>query len=140
MTDISTDPITADERASWQANGFFIRRGFRPEVDCYVTDEPSQLTVVVALPGVDPDAIEIAATARTIAVTGERRRDRVEGAVYQQMEIEYGPFQRRIPLDEPVDAKAASARYDQGMLIVTLPIAPRAPQAERVAIVIRGRA
>jgi HSP20 family protein len=74
-----------------------------------------------------------------LVVAGERRRPQVSGR-YRQLEIEYGPFQRRIPLDEPVDPESASARYELGMLTVTLPIAAKAPKSERVAIVIRGRA
>jgi HSP20 family molecular chaperone IbpA len=55
------------------------------------------------------------------------------------MEIEYGPFLRRIPLDEPVDPENATAQYDKGMLTVDLPVAARPARVERVAIVIRGR-
>ncbi|HYX76684.1 MAG TPA: Hsp20/alpha crystallin family protein, partial [Gaiellaceae bacterium] len=57
---------------------------------------------------------------------------------YQQLEIEYGPFERRIQLDEPVDPSAATARYENGMLTVVLPLAPAPPPGERVPIVIRG--
>jgi HSP20 family molecular chaperone IbpA len=72
-------------------------------------------------------------------VAGERRRPDVAGR-YRQLEIEYGPFQRRIPLDEPVEASAAGAWYEQGMLTVRLPIAAAQPRPQgRVAIVIRGR-
>jgi HSP20 family protein len=95
--------------------------------------------VIVELPGVDPATIKVIAADRVLVVAGERRRPQVSGR-YRQLEIEYGPFQRRIPLGEPVDASEASARYDQGMLIVSLPIAAKPPQSERVAIVIRGRA
>ena len=41
---------------------------------------------------------------RVLVVAGVRRRPPLRGR-YQQMEIEYGPFQRRIPLDEPVDTE-----------------------------------
>jgi HSP20 family molecular chaperone IbpA len=114
------------------------RRGFRPQADCIRSEEPAELRVIVELPGVDPTTIKVVAADRVLVVAGERRRPKVSGR-YRQLEIEYGPFQRRIPLDEPVDASAASARYEQGMLIVSLPIAAKAPQSERVAIVIRGR-
>ena len=114
------------------------RRGFRPQVDCIRSEDPAELKVVVELPGVDPSSVHVVAADRVLVIAGERCRPGVSGR-YQQLEIEYGPFQRRIPLDEPVDASAASARYEQGMLIVTLPIAAQAPQSERVAIVIRGR-
>ena len=114
------------------------RRGFRPQVDCIRSEDPAELKVVVELPGVDPSSVHVVAADRVLMVAGERRRPQVSGR-YRQLEIEYGPFQRRIPLDEPVDASAASARYEQGMLIVSLPSAAKTPQSERVAIVIRGR-
>ena len=98
------------------------RHGFRPQVDCIRCEDPPELRVIVELPGVDPATIKVVAADRVLVVAGERRRPQVSGR-YRQLEIEYGPFQRRIPLDEPVDASAASARYEQGMLIVSLPIA-----------------
>ena len=49
----------------WQVPRFTgARRGFRPNVDSYHTDEPHELTVVVELPGVDPESLAI--------VVGER--------------------------------------------------------------------
>jgi HSP20 family protein len=123
----------------WNVPRFVVaRRGFRPNVDCIRTDDPPALHVVVELPGVDPASIQVVAADRVLVVAGERCRPKVSGR-YRPLEIEYGPFQRRIPLDEPVDPTAASARYDQGMLTITLPIAAKAPQTERVTIVIRSR-
>jgi HSP20 family protein len=115
------------------------RRGFRPQADCIRSEDPPELRVIVELPGVDPATIKVVVADRVLVVAGERRRPRVTGR-YRQLEIEYGPFQRRFPLDEPVDPESATAHYEQGMLTVTLPIAAQAPQGERVAIVIRGRA
>jgi HSP20 family molecular chaperone IbpA len=114
------------------------RRGFRPQADCIRSEDPPELHVVVELPGVDPASLKVVAADRVLVVAGERCRPPISGR-YRQLEIEYGPFQRRIPLDEPVDTAAASARYEQGMLPVVLPIAARRPQTERVLIAIRGR-
>jgi HSP20 family protein len=113
------------------------RRGFRPQADCIRSEDPPALHVVVELPGVDPGSIKVAAADRVLVVAGERQPS-VSGR-YRQLEIEYGPFQRRIPLDEPVDTEAATARYEHGMLTVVLPIAAKAAHAERVYIAIRGR-
>src|SRR5215813_11302893 len=113
------------------------RRGFRPQVDCIRSEDPPELKIVVELPGVDPGSIQVVAADRVLVVAGERHRPEVHGR-YQQLEIEYGPFQRRIQLDEPVDPAAASARYENGMLTVVLPIAAQAPQVERITIAIRG--
>jgi HSP20 family protein len=114
------------------------RHGFRPQVDSVRSENPPELHVFVELPGVDPSAIQVVAADRVLVVAGERSRPEVSGR-YQQMEIEYGPFQRRIPLGEPVDTAAATARYERGVLTVVLPIAPRAPTGERVSIAIGGR-
>jgi HSP20 family protein len=124
----------------WQVPRFAGgRRGFRPQVDCVRSEDPSALHVVVELPGVDPSELQVVAADRVLVVAGVRRRQPLEGR-YQQMEIEYGPFQRRIPLDEPVDTNAATARYEHGLLTVVLPIATKAPAVERVLITIAGRA
>ena len=114
-------------------------RGYRPQVDCYRTEDPPQLTVVVELPGVDAESVQIVATGRTVAVAGERRRPRSEGRVYQQMEIEYGPFHREIVLAADVDTAAASASYATGLLTIVLPLAKRPPRGVRVPIEIRTR-
>ena len=114
------------------------RRGFRPQADCIRSEDPPALHVVVELPGVDPAELQVVAADRVLVVAGVRRRPPLRGR-YQQMEVEYGPFQRRIQLDEPVDTSAATARYEQGMLTVVLPIAASQPKVERVTISIGGR-
>ena len=92
--------------------------------------------MLVELPGVDPSEIKVVAAERVLVVAGERCRPPGEGR-YQQMELEYGPFERRISLDEPVDTSAATARYEQGMLTIELPIVETAaPKQTRVAIVV----
>ena len=122
----------------WQVPRFSgIRSGFRPAVDCFWTDEPPQLVVVVELAGVDPDSIELTVEERALTISGSRARPRVPGQVYQQAEIEYGRFERRIPLDRDVDAAAATAAYEAGMLRITLPTARRAPAGPGVVIVVR---
>jgi HSP20 family protein len=124
----------------WQVPRFSgMRHAFRPAVDCYVTDDPPQLTVVVELAGVDPETIEISIEGDELTIAGQRNRPRVEGQVYQQAEIDYGRFERRIQLDRSADASAAAASYEAGMLRITLPVPARAPRRRPVAIVVRRR-
>jgi len=118
----------------WQVPRFVVaRRGFRPNVDCIRSEDPPELHVVVELPGVDPERIQVIAADRVLVVAGERCRPQVSGR-YQQMELEYGRFQRRISLAEPVDPAKATAHYDEGLLTIVLPIAARAPKRARVSI------
>ncbi len=44
-----------------------------------------------------------------------------EGAVYHAAGIRQGPFQLELPLPAPVDAERVEARYDRGLLRITLP-------------------
>jgi HSP20 family protein len=92
--------------------------------------------VIAELPGIDPGEIQLVSGPRTLVIAGERRRPKHSGH-FQQMEIDYGPFQRQVLLDEDVDAEAASATYERGMLRVTLPIAPKRAPQERVSIEVK---
>jgi HSP20 family protein len=112
----------------WQVPRFAgARRVLRPQVDCYHTDDPHELTVVVELPGIDPDHVQIVATERELRISGERKRRRCEGQVFQQMEIDYGAFERTVPLVEEVDPGAARASYERGLLTIVLPVVEQRP-------------
>ena len=119
----------------WQVPRFAGgRRGFRPQVDCVRSDDPPALHVVVELPGVDPSELQVVAADRVLVVAGVRQRQPLEGR-YQQMEIEYGPFQRRVSLAEDVDPDRAEAHYERGQLTIVMPLA-RKPCAGRIMIVL----
>ena len=100
-----------------------MRRGFRPQCDCFRTDDPPTLHVVVELAGVDPESVEVVASGQTLLIAGVRERRKVDGARYLAMEVEYGPFERRLELGAEIDTEAATARYDRGLLKVELPVA-----------------
>jgi HSP20 family protein len=121
----------------WQVPGFAgLRQGFRPQVDCYRTEDPPVVTLIVDLSGVDPEQVSIEVTERTVLISGVRRRPPLTRRVsFRQMEIEYGQFQRRVALAEDVDPAAGEATYERGLLTVVLPLA-RKPPAGRVTIVL----
>ena len=119
------------ERMRRQMDELFDRRlapqrrgGFSPEVDVYYADNPPRAVVRADLAGIDPNEIELKIRGRELTLSGQRRPQRGEERVYQQIEIEHGPFRRVVPLGADVDANAASAAYEDGMLIVELPLAP----------------
>jgi HSP20 family protein len=116
-----------------------IRTGFRPQVDCYRTTDPAELTVVVELPGIEPGDIQIAVRGQELLLEGVRRRPNAAGRAYHRIEIEHGPFQRRITLGEDVDTDGAHTTLERGMLTIVLPIAQRPPPQARVVIEVRAR-
>ena len=122
----------------WQVPRFSAR-GFRPNVDSYHTDDPHELTVVIELPGVDPASISLVTDERALVISGERTRPKVGGRLYQQMEIEYGPFRRVVRLPEDVDPERAQATFERGMVTVTLPVSDATPEPAGGRVVIEVR-
>lgn len=113
------------------------RRGFRPAVDVFRTDEPAEVVVTVDLAGVDSAEIELTLSDGVLAIAGLRRRRPPGRVVYQQMELDYGPFERRVPVGSDVDPSGAEASYDRGLLTIRLPVlaTPRAPVPVVIAVV-----
>lgn len=67
-------------------------------------------------------------------LTGERRASPPEGRVYQQVEIEHGPFRRVVQLGADVRAEEAKAVYEDGLLCVELPLAQAETRRHSVPI------
>ena len=122
----------------WQVFPFArgVRRGYRPQIDVFRSDDPPALVVHVELPGVDPDQVKLLAGGRTLIVVGERRRPKDSGH-FQHMEIEYGPFRRQVVLGDDIDPERASATYERGILRITLPLAAKPEPRESVFIEVK---
>jgi HSP20 family protein len=103
------------------------RGGFSPAVDVYYTDDPPRAVVRADLAGIDPSEIELKIRGRELVLSGQRRPERGEERVYQQLEVEHGPFRRVVALGVDVDPEAASASYEDGILTVELPVSQPAP-------------
>jgi HSP20 family protein len=122
------------ERMRRQMDELFDRRlapqrrgGFSPAVDVYYAADPPRAIVRADLAGIDPQEIELKIRGRELVLSGQRRPERGEERVYQQLEIEHGPFRRVVALGVDVDSDAASASYEDGVLTVELPVAQPAP-------------
>jgi HSP20 family protein len=93
---------------------------WRPASDVY--EAPDAVVLTVELPGVDESDIDLALFEDTLVLQGHRRLPRPEGeARYQSAEIRQGLFRLEVPLTSPIDSERVDARYERGLLIVTLP-------------------
>jgi HSP20 family protein len=99
------------------------RGGFSLAVDVYYTTEPPRAVVRADLAGIDPNEVSLEIRGRELVLSGHRDPEAGEDRVYQQLEIEHGPFRRVVALGADVDADAADARYEDGILTVELPLA-----------------
>jgi HSP20 family protein len=98
------------------------RGGFSPAVDVYYTSDPPRAVVRADLAGIDPDQVSLEIRGRELILSGHREPEAGEDRVYQQLEIEHGPFRRVVALGAEVDADAADASYQDGILTVELPL------------------
>ena len=121
----------------WGAGGPLSRRpqtGFSPRVDVYYCGEPPKAIVKVELAGVSLDSIGLEVVGRDLVISGERPIQETEGRVYQQVEIQAGPFRRVIELNADPVAEEARATYEDGILRVELPLRARAATSRSVPI------
>jgi HSP20 family protein len=108
--------------------------GFVPAVDVYYEEDPPRAVVEAELAGVDPDEIGLEIEGRDLVIAGNRNPADAEGRVYQQIEIDFGPFRRVVSLGADVDADRARATYRDGILRVELPLLQPEPRSRRLPI------
>jgi HSP20 family protein len=98
------------------------RGGFSARPDVLFAKEPPRAIVQAELAGIDLSDLELQVDGRVLTISGLRRPPAAEDAVYQQLEIEHGRFQRSVDLGVEVDPDAATASYHDGLLRVELPL------------------
>ncbi len=74
------------------------------------------------LPGVDPGKVDISVVGDTLTIGGSRETaPLMEGESYHRQERSYGRFSRSLQLPFHVEAGKVEAKYDKGVLKITLP-------------------
>jgi HSP20 family protein len=100
----------------------------------YCGGETPRAIVKVELAGVGMETINLEISGRELVISGERPVQETEGRVYQQVEIEAGPFRRVVELNADVVADQARATYEDGVLRVELPLSTASEAIRRVPI------
>jgi HSP20 family protein len=113
------------------------RTGQWPAVDVAYASDPPRAIVTAELAGMDVDEIALQIEGRKLFLAGRRGPTEPVGEVYQQIEIERGSFRRLVELGADVDPNHVTARYDDGMLRVELPLI--GPPERRRAVPIESR-
>lgn len=100
-----------------------------PQMD--VRETENALRIAIEMPGVSPDDVDIQLDDDLLTIRGEKkleRRDDRENTHFT--ERTYGTFQRILRLPFKVDPTQVQARFDNGVLTVTLP-KPKGREASR---------
>ena len=87
----------------------------------YYPGSPPRAVVNAELAGIDIADVRLEIRGRQLIIAGERRAQEAEGRLYQQIEIEHGPFRRVVELGADV-SRAATATYEDGILRIELPL------------------
>ncbi len=113
---------------------------FQPLADVYYVKDSHKVVVKMEIPGVSPGEVHITVQDKALIVEGVRFDQRQEGEkVYQQMEIDYGPFKRKIMLPVNVDVACAEASYQDGFLTLELPVVKHKKAAIKVPISVKDQ-
>jgi HSP20 family protein len=106
---------------------------FAPRVD--VTRRDDRIIVHADLPGMSPEDLEVQVTQDGLVLQGERsqKTDRREDDVWQS-ERSYGRFYRMIPLPEGTDLDSAEARFENGVLEISLKMTAEQAGRRRIEI------
>jgi len=94
---------------------------FVPNVD--VEEHEDKIVVRADLPGIRPDDFRVDIEDDALVLQGERRIEREEthGGV-RRVERSQGSFRRVIPLPQAANLEAAEARFENGVLEITIPV------------------
>ncbi|AEH50122.1 Hsp20/alpha crystallin family protein [Pseudothermotoga thermarum] len=94
--------------------------GFVPEIDVYETDK--ELMIEVEVPGMDKKDIKVKVEDGVLRICGEKKLEREKSdRNYHVVERSYGKFERAIRLPDYVDAEKIKARYENGVLTISIP-------------------
>jgi HSP20 family protein len=85
------------------------------------------------LPGVDPETIDLTVEQNTLTVTAERSWPSGAGDEVVIRERPQGTFSRQLMLGDSLDTERITARYDQGVLTITIPVAEQS-KARKVQV------
>jgi|WetSurMetagenome_2_1015567.scaffolds.fasta_scaffold1184676_1 HSP20 family protein len=120
-----TDPMTDMQRLQREMN-----RLFSGAAELYAHDFPAVnvwsgengLVVTAEVPGIDPEKLDISIVGDSLTLSGVRERVVLkEGESYHRQERSQGRFTRTLQLPFHVDAGKVEAKYEKGVLHITLP-------------------
>lgn len=111
----------------WLENGRPTAATNNLALDVYETD--SAYVIYTALPGVNPEAINVSVEDDVLTISGEVAKpafDEKENVRTLALERATGKFTRSVRVSAPVDSDKIEAVFENGLLKLTLPKVPAA--------------
>jgi HSP20 family protein len=108
-------------------------KAWAPAVDIY--EDEKEIVIKADLPEVKEEDIDVHVEDGQMTIKGERKFEHEEKRDnYHRVERRYGSFQRTFALPETVDADHIAAKYDKGVLKVTLPKTAKPKNARTIPV------
>jgi HSP20 family protein len=102
-----------------------------------VSETENELKVVVDLPGVKEEDVDVILQDDLLTIRGERKTEVSRGGEkenYHYVERSFGSFQRSLQLPFAVKADQVQARFQDGVLKITLPKSEEQKRSRRIQI------
>lgn len=113
-------PLTGELDRFFNDNFFLSSQNFLPAIDIY--QEADNVIAEIALPGIDPKEVDIVIENDVLSISGERKSENeVKREDYYCKEVRSGHFSRSVVLPMSVKGDEAKAKYDKGLLRITMP-------------------
>lgn len=111
-----------DEFFNVQNNNYKTDR-FMPSINIAETD--TKFEISAELPGVKKENIKVDLEKSRLTISGERlMEEKEEGKNYHRIETNYGMFTRSLYLPEGIDEESIVAKYEDGVLDITINKSP----------------
>jgi HSP20 family protein len=102
------------------SEGFNKFRANYPKIN--LEDKEKELVVKMALPGYDPDKLDIEVVSNFLVIRGERPAPELaEGERYIHQERSFGSFEESIKLPAKVKSSKVKAKFTDGVLTLNMP-------------------
>ena len=103
---------------------------FAPSID--ILTKGDNVVVKAELPGMKREDIDVMLTQNAITISGEKQREEiVDKKDYHSIERSYGSFRRSFNLPSEVQTEKASAKFEHGVLEITIPKTEEAKKKEK---------
>jgi len=114
-------------------NDVTVGKSFTPQVDISETEKAFELSF--AIPGIKKNEINIDLNEGQLIVSGERKfEEKKEEKNFHSVETRYGSFSRSFHLPDNIDANKVEAKYEDGLLNITIPKDEKKIQKKTIAI------
>lgn len=106
-------------------SGDLMTSAWTPPTDIF--EDADGLKILVELPGLRPEDVKLTVENLTLTIRGEKKQVAEEQTTkVHRYERSYGAFERSFALPSTVDVERVVAKFEHGVLTVTLPKAEKA--------------